>query len=182
MTQAMMTIAETQVPQINMSNTQYVNAPLVQTIVINSFGREDTAHIGPSQIKALLDDVLKTTTDPRQGACQALQRAAIMLYSDPEYPANLTCYTPNKKEGGVRVKNESGVWELRPYAAVNPPLVTKTTSLLFANQPFDNADRYTNIMKALRDDEKIYVKGKEMQEVFVRNKEILRAVYGGLPP
>jgi hypothetical protein len=153
----------------------------VNTININVFGSEDTSHIGQVHVQKLLDDVLKTTSNPAAGAEQALMRAAVMICSDVEHIANMTCYIPNKREDSVRVKTETGAWELRPYSTVGPPLVAAAADLLFVNQPFENALKYGELMKALRDNEKINKDGRSLRTILVRNKELISMYLGSAP-
>jgi hypothetical protein len=150
-------------------------------IVVNVFGEENIRHIGPEQIKSVLDDALAATADPFQGALQAITQTAMMICSDPERPTNLTCYMPNKKYDSVRVKKAIGGWQMQPFAAVNAPLVERSTNVLFANQPFDDAARYGGIMTALRDGESEFKKSKNLRNVFQRNKELVRKAFGTAP-
>lgn len=149
-------------------------------ININVFGREDAAHLGRPAIKELLDHSLSATASPAQAAVEALLRAAMMIYSDPQHPENLTCYLPNKKHSEVMVHGENG-WEVQSIQLVVPPMVAKTATVLFDNQPFEEASRYTELMRALRENERAYFSGREMKTVLVRNKALVERALGSLP-
>lgn len=153
-------------------------------IHINVFGQENVGHIGKREIRAILDEA-QLTKDTSQAATQAMIKAAMLIYSDPDHPENLTCYMPNKKrdEALVYVHRETGpAWELQSCAIVGPPMTARALDTLCANQPFDNADNYAGLMRALIDNEAAYKEGREMRTILVRNKQLLeRALGGGLP-
>ena len=152
----------------------------IGSVHINIFGKEDTKHIGQTEVKALLDDVLSTTQDPTQGAIAAFLKAAMLVYSDPGHPKNLTCYLPNSKKDDVFVHVGEG-WTVQPYKVVLPPMATKSLDTLFENQPFVDADKYGDLMKALVANEQAYKEGKEMRTILVRNKALLEKALGTLP-
>lgn len=169
-----------QLPHVTQVADTIVNSCLQQQININVFGSESIAHIDRPTIKALLDDVLKDAPDPAQGAIAAFLGAAMLIYSDPAHPENLTCYLPNNKNNDVLVHGKAG-WAVQPYTVVLPPMAMKSLDALFVNQPFENADRYGDLMKALGDNERAYREGKEMRTVLVRNKGLLQKALGALP-
>lgn len=150
------------------------------TIHVHLFGQEDTRHIGRAEIKSLLDRTLRMVRDPSQAALQALLGAATMIYSDPQRPENLTCYIPNKKHDNVLVHGEGG-WQVQPYQVILPPMVTYSIDKLFDNQPFIDAERYGELMTALKNNEEAYKAGREMHGVLVRNKDLLEKALGKLP-
>lgn len=160
---------------------QIYNGPVAVThITINQFGKERTPHIDRPTVKALLDGVLAVTSDPSQGALSAFLKTAMMIYSDPTHPENLTCYLPNSKKDDVLVHGEDG-WEVQPYTLVLPPMATKSIDALFNNQPFEDAAKYGDLMIALRDNEEAYKSGGKMKTVLVRNKTLLEHALGVLP-
>ena len=159
---------------------QTINNGVMQQITINVFGQEDTKHIGRQTIKDLLDNVLSGTQDPAQGAIAALLKTAMLIYSDADHPENLTCYLPNNKKDDVLVHGAAG-WEVQPYTVVLPPMATRSVDTLFDNQPFVDADKYGDLMKALAENEQAYKEGKEMRTILVRNKDLLKQVLGALP-
>ena len=156
---------------------QVYNAPVTH---INFFGREDTSHIDRPRIRALLDDVLSSTPDPTTGALTAFLKAAMLIYSDPNIPENITCYLPSSKKEDVLVHGAEG-WEVQPYTVVLPPMATRSVDALFNNQPFDNCEKYDKLMGALRDNEAAYKVGGKMKTVLVLNKALLERVLGSLP-
>lgn len=159
---------------INQANT------FNNTININFFGGEDTSHVTPQNIRALLDGITQSHKSSMQAALSALLETATMIYSDPSHPENLTCYLPNKTKDDVMVHREAG-WEIQPYSLVLPPMVSKSIETLFANQPFENAERYGDLMIALRDNEEAFQKGKQMRTILVRSKSLLERALGALP-
>ena len=165
------------VSQINQTAQTITN---IGSIQFNIFGKEDTKHIGQTEVKALLDDVLSSTQDPTQGAIAAFLKAAMLVYSDPGHPENLTCYLPNSKKDDVLVHVGEG-WTVQPYKVVLPPMATKSLDTLFEKQPFVDADKYGDLMKALVANEQAYKEGKEMRTVLVRNKALLEKALGALP-
>jgi hypothetical protein len=152
----------------------------VISISVNAFGRESTNHIGQPEIKALLDDVLRATPDPAQAAITAFLKTAMLIYSDPARPENLTCYLPNSKTDNVLVHGDAG-WEVKPYTVVMPPMAKRSVDTLFDNQPFVDADKYGDLMVAVRENEQAYKEGKQMRTVLVRNKDLLQKALGALP-
>lgn len=166
------------IPQTMVNN---INSGVQQNnIVINVFGQESTAHVNRSSIKGLLDGVLQQSMSPVQSAIAALLKTAMLIYSDPARPENLTCYLPNKKKDDVMVHGDEG-WEIQPCTLALPPMVTKSMDTLFANQPFEEADKYGDLMRVLRANEAAYKEGKEMKMVLIRNKDLLEKALGNLP-
>ena len=174
------TPAQAAVPQqVNNGQVAHTinNAPV---ITINVFGGEKLGHIGTSQVKALLDATLQSSQSPLDAATQALIRAATLIYSDPDHPENLTCYIPNKKRDEVMVHGTTG-WEIQSGKVVLPPMATRSCDVLFDKQPVEDAARYGDLMKALRDNEEALTQGKEVSTILVRNKALLEAALGALP-
>lgn len=163
---------------------QYVNGgQVLNSITINVFGKETTDHISRDKVKELLDSVIRATSSPTQGALEALIRAAALIYSDPKHPENLTCYLPNDQlaEGGdgALVHGESG-WEVQPFHLVLPPMTARACDLLFGKQPFvENASKYGDLLRALRENEEAYKQGRAMRPILVRNKDLLEQVLRG---
>lgn len=74
---------------------------------------------------------------------QLITRAAMMIYSDPEHPENITCYLPRKtKENADNAMTFMGgtTWELQPLSIVFPPMIQKVINLLFDSQPVPGVD------------------------------------------
>lgn len=152
---------------------------------INVFGGENISHIGHSQIKELLDQTLTSTVaDVSQKALEALLKTAMLIYSDPDHPENVTCYLPNKKWGEAMVhvqRNGGWQWEIQPCQLVLPPMTSAALDVLFVKQPFEDADRYGDVLKALRANEKAYLAGQALRPVLVKNKDLLQQMLGSLP-
>jgi len=151
-----------------------------QNITVNIFGKEDTKHLNRTSVKEMLDDILAQAQSPAQAALTAMLKTATLIYSDPARPENLTCYLPNKKKEDVMVHGEAG-WEIQSCPLVLPPMVTKSVDALFDNQPFEDASKYGDLMKALRANEIAYKEGKDVKTVLVRNKDLLEKALGALP-
>lgn len=145
-------------------------------ITINTFGRENCEHISRSTIKTMLDDVMCKLKNPAEGAAVALVEAAMMIYSDRTHPENTTCYLPNAKQDKAMVHEATG-WGIRPYGIVAPSMAQRVCDLLFDLQPFTDADKYGELMRALRDNEDAYKSGKELRDVLIRNKSIITAAH-----
>ena len=153
-------------------------------ITINVFGKEGLDHITEKHIKAILDESMRTPASAA-AANMAVLKTAVLAYSDPEHPENLTCYLPNKKmnDALVHMSRPDGTtgWEVQPTTLVLPPMAQKSVDALFDNQPFEDAGAYEPLMKELRDNEARYTTGEELRPVLVRNKDLLRRVLQELP-
>lgn len=150
-----------------------------KTININIFGKEGLDHITSADVKAILDESLRTPALPA-AANAAVLKMAMLAYSDPEHPENLTCYLPNKKTDDALVHKEEG-WEVQPATLVLPPMAQTSVDALFDRQPFEDAETYGGLMAELKDNERRYVTGKELRPILVRNKDLLQRVLESLP-
>jgi hypothetical protein len=148
-------------------------------VTINLFGRESVDHVTPEKIRGVLEESMQLPELP-QAAMQAVLKAALLVYSDPDYPENLTCYLPNKRDGSALVHAQDG-WEVRPLRIVAPPMAAKSVDLLFDKQPFEDAETFEPLMAELRDNEKRYAAGGEMRTILVRNKDLLTRALKELP-
>ncbi len=146
-------------------------------VSVNVFGGETSDHVTREAIRTILDECRKLTAG--RAAELAILRTAMLVYSDPEHPENITAYLPNKKEDNVLIRSHQG-WEVRPAQAILPPMAEKTLDALFEKQPHDDATAYGPLMKELRDNEKRYQAGEEVRPVLVLNKGLLRRA-GALP-
>jgi hypothetical protein len=150
-----------------------------RTFNINVFGNEAVGHVTPEKIRGVLEESMQLPELP-QAAMQAVLKAALLVYSDPDYPENLTCYLPNKREGSALVHAQDG-WEVRPLRIVAPPMAAKSVDLLFDKQPFEDAETFEPLMAELRDNEERYAAGGEMRTILVRNKALLTRALEELP-
>ena len=154
-----------------------------QNIIINVFGQEGLDHATTARIRAILDESL---TRPALGeaAQTAILRTAMLVYSDPDHPENLTAYLPNKKTQDVLVHADRGgtpCWEVQPSSLVLPPMAKKSVDTIFNRQPYEDADEYGPLMKELSDNEKRYVTGVDLRPILVRNKDLLARALKSIP-
>lgn len=151
-----------------------------RTIVnINVFGRERLDHATSAHIREILDESRAAPSLPA-AAQTAVLKAAMLIYSDPDHPENYTCYLPNKKTNDVLVHAEDG-WEIQPAALVLPPMAVKGVDVIFDRQPYEDAERYGQLLTELRDNEQRYTTGAELRPILVRNKELLARALKTLP-
>lgn len=155
--------------QINIGNNN-------QQIVINVFTEEKIDHIDGPRIKAILDDALQGPGESTQKALTALMRAAMLIYSDPDHPENMTCYLPNKKHREEALIHTVDGWAFEPVSLVCTPMIKRTLDTLVQHQPFEDAGRYGDLMRALIHNEEAYLSGKDMQTILVRNKDLIRKI------
>jgi hypothetical protein len=149
------------------------------TININVFGKEGLDHVTVEKIRNILDTSLQAS-QLSLAANAAMLRTAMMVYSDPDHPENLTCFLPNKKRKEALVHTDKG-WEVQPTQLVVSPMAQKTLDTIFDRQPFENADEYAPLMRELAENEKRYSAGSELRPVLVRNKALLARALESLP-
>jgi hypothetical protein len=173
-----------------------INDNRQQNITINIFGREKFDHIHSPQIMHLLEAVgvagSTAVEDLKKAAALAVVRAAMLIFSDPIHPENLTCYLPNKRGTDALVHGEGG-WEVQPVSLVLSPMTTQAVELLFAKQPYPGKDGVAGtakidecgrILRYIADHEKELRNDPprtEMRGVLIRNKELLQQVLANLP-
>jgi len=162
-------------------------------VTVNVFGQERVDHITASQIYRLLMEA-KGSADP---AIQALLDTALVVFSDPSKPENITCYLPNKKTSDALVHEPTG-WQIKPIETVLSPMVRKSLDVLFLKQPFGHEDGLPNkpdilacgevlkeVMKLETDpvlSKKASAPHGPLRTVLVRNKGALAKACGGTPP
>jgi len=165
----------TQVQSPNVHIGNIVNGNV--NVVLNVFGNEQTSHIDSEHVRGILDGILRTQRDPSSAALEALLQTALLIYSDPAHPENVTCYIPNKKQATsamVHVGGSGGsAWAVRPMQLVVPPMVQRSMDTLVREQPFDDADRYADIMRALIANEQSYQECGQLRAVLINNKGLL---------
>jgi hypothetical protein len=165
------------------NNVNIVDARRVE-VVVNVFGSEGLEHVTRGRIRAILEESLGV--GGIAGAAQAaVLKTALLVYSDPEHPENLTCYLPNKKGDEALVhmsRNGTTGWEVQPVPLVLPPMARKSVDALFDRQPFEDAGTFEPLMAELRDNEERYVAGQgALRPVLVRNKDLLARALASLP-
>lgn len=163
-------------------------------IVINVFGAEDTSHITPKDILALIQGLGPLGDNLRPAAEKLLLQTAMMIYSDERHPENITCYFPNKKGKGILVHGPDG-WKILPEVLTLSPLMLGSINQLFKKQPFPgqdgipsdlNLDAPTRILRYIADHERELIDGAaaprmSFATIPIRNKSILERSLGKLP-
>jgi hypothetical protein len=157
----------------------------INVATINVFGREETAHITTASVRDILARCCAGGTGEAGGqiaAAQALLQAALLIYSDPDRPGNITCYIPNKRDGNALVHGARG-WEIKPAPLVLPPMAQTSLNLLFDKQPYDeDAEQCVPGLQLLRDHEQeLTAGGAGLHAVLIRNKGLLSRVLSQLP-
>ena len=125
---------------------------------------------------------------------KAIIQAAMLIFSDPARPEDITCYLPNKKGDDALVHGEAG-WEVQPVGLVISPMAAQSIEVLFKHQPAP--DQHTpekdvkwmmeecgNIMRYIQKNEGDMTNEPprgEMRGILIRNKEILQQVLAKLP-
>jgi hypothetical protein len=148
-------------------------------IVINVFGQEGLGHVTAERIRSILDEALRAAALPAAAAAAVL-KTAMAVFSDSEYPENLTCFLPNKKTNDALVHAEGG-WDVQPTQLVLALMAQTSTDVLFEKQPYENAAAYAALMKKLAENEARYAAGAELRPLLVRNKALLARALEALP-
>lgn len=169
-----------------------------------NFCSEDIEHIDRGDVLKILKDV--TPMYLGQGApvpdekvlvkdvCEQLvTRAAMLIFSDPSKPQNITCYLPKPNSRQAMTHGEDG-WTLMPTNLVFPPMVKSAINVLFNKQPYPGMDfnsdaqarAFGSLMTYLANNEGPAMVGAEktMRPILVRNTDLLqklRAGVGSLP-
>jgi len=188
-------IQQLHVTENNVTNVRNeVSLEQTNNVTVNVFGQERVDHITAPQIYQLLMNA-KNTADP---GVQALLDAALVVFSDPSKPENITCYLPNKKTSDALVHEETG-WQIKPIETVLSPMVRKSLDVLFLKQPYGHEEglptapditacgEVLKLVAALESDPALSKKTTApygpLRTVLVRNKDVLaRANGGALPP
>ena len=146
-------------------------------IVINVFGQEKLDHVTAERIKTILDECLQRPALPT-AVDEAVLRTAMLVYSDPDHPENLTAYLPNKKTNAALVHTSAG-WEVQPMRLVLPPMALKSIETLFGKQPPE--EEYASLLKELQQNEARFAAGETLHPILVRNKDLLARALATLP-
>lgn len=152
-------------------------------VIVNVFGQEGLNHVTAARIKSILNESMRASALPT-AANAAVLKTAMLVYSDPDHPENLTAYLPNKKTNDVLVhasRDGATGWEIQPASLVLPPMAQKSVDTLFNRQPYEDAEDYGPLMKELVANEKSYVAGHELRPILVRNKDLLARALESLP-
>ena len=173
---------ERRIARVSVSVTNVVNVN--GDVRINVFGGEQMDHLNADRIRAVLDKTLtRAVSNISQQALEAVLEAAMLIYSDPDHPENITCYIPNQKQDQALVHMSRGggapQWEVQPCPLVLSPMATTALDLLFSKQPFEDHDRYGRLMQELRAAEPTFADGEKLRPILVRNKGLLLAISEG---
>jgi hypothetical protein len=177
------------------ANTHIDNSVGKTTIVnINVFGQEKLSRITKPQVIDLLRSLGPVGENVKAIAEKAIIQAAMLIFSDPAHPEDITCYLPNKKGDNALVHGETG-WEMQPVGLVISPMAAQSIEVLFKHQPAP--DQHTpendvkwmmeecgNIMRYIQRHEGDMMNEPprgELRGILIRNKEILQQVLAKLP-
>jgi len=169
------------------------------------FSREKVDHLSRNEVYNKIFDMVvpKGPVAPPAGASELAEpdprylhdlcgrlitHAAIMIYSDPAHPGNITCYLPKKSDNSAMVHGTFG-WTLQPVNMVFPPMLQRSIDLLFGNQPVPGEDGYprrhdhprvqavTQLMRHIADNEQEFLRDAEtMRPVLVRNADLVSRI------
>ena len=166
-----------------------------KTIVnINVFGREKLDRVTKPQVFDLLRSLGPVGENVKAIAEKAIIHAAMLIFSDPAHPEDITCYLPNKKGEDALVHGETG-WEVQPVGLVISPMAAQSIEALFKHQPAP--DQHTpekdvkwimeecgSIMRYIQKHEGDMTNEPprgEMRGILIRNKDLLQQVLAKLP-
>ena len=166
----------------------------ITQININVFGQERLDRITKPQVFDILRGLGPVGENVKAIAEKAIIQAAMLIFSDPAHPEDLTCYLPNKKGENALVHGETG-WEVQPVGLVLSPMAAQSIETLFKHQPAP--DQHTsekdvkwimeecgNIMRYIQQHEGDLTNEPprgEMRGILIRNKELLHQVLKTLP-
>ena len=166
----------------------------ISNISINVFGREKIDRITKPQVFDILRGLGQVGDNVKAIAEKAILRAAMLIFSDPAHPEDITCYLPNKKGDSALVHGEAG-WEVQPIGLVVSPMATKAIDAIFAKQPAPDTETPANDVKWIMEEcAKILryivqhegdltneLPRGEVRGILIRNKELLHQVLKKLP-
>lgn len=163
-------------------------------ITINVFGKENLGRVTKPQIFDVLRGLGPIGDDVKALCEKAIIKTAMLIFSDPAHPEDITCYLPNKKGDDALVHGEAG-WEVQPVGLVISPMATKAIDALFAQQPAPDTETPTNDVKWMMDECGRIMRylaqhegdltneppRGEMRGILIRNKDLLQQVLAKLP-
>jgi hypothetical protein len=166
----------------------------INQISINVFGQEKLDRITKLQVFDLLKGLGPVGENVKAIAEKAIIQAAMLIFSDPDRPEDITCYLPNKKGENALIHGETG-WEVQPVGLVISPMAAQSIETLFKHQPAP--DQHTpekdvkwimeecgNIMRYIQKHEGDLTNEPprgELRGILIRNKELLHQVLKTLP-
>ena len=169
----------------------------VVTTMINVFGKENLGRVTKPKIFSILKslgEVGSAGENLRTICDRAILQTAMIIFSDPEHPEDITCYIPNKKGESALVHGERG-WEVQPVSLVISPMASQAVEALFKYQPVPEGDmpqqdvkwvmgECGRILRYLADHEGSLVNEPmrgELRGILIRNKDLLAQVLARLP-
>ena len=179
---------------IAMTNIDASVGKTVNNVTINVFGAERLDKITKPQVVDLLRSLGPVGENVKAIAEKAIIQAAMLIFSDPARPEDITCYLPNKKGDDALVHGEAG-WEVQPVGLVISPMAAQSIEVLFKHQPAPDQhtpekdvkwmmDECANIMRYIAKHEGDMTNEPprgEMRGILIRNKDLLQQVLARLP-
>ena len=175
-------------------NANTITMNTVNNISINLFERENINRITKPQIFDILRGLGPLGENIQAQAEKAIIQTAMLIFSDPTHPEDITCYLPNKKGDNALVHGEFG-WEMQPIGLVISPMAAQSIEALFKHQPAPDTTtpandvkwmmgECTRMMRYIADHEGAMTvnppKG-EMRGILIRNRDLLQQVLAKLP-
>jgi hypothetical protein len=166
----------------------------VVNVSIGFFGHEKLDRITKPQVFDILRGLGPVGENVKTVAEKAIIQAAMLIFSDPTHPEDITCYLPNKKGENALVHGETG-WEVQPVGLVISPMAAQSIETLFLHQPAPDRDtpekdvkwimeECGNIMRYIQKHEGDLTNEPprgEMRGILIRNKDLLQQVLKKLP-
>ncbi len=165
---------------------------------LNAFGQEEVGHVQQGDMYKVFEEVApRAPIDSAGGEAllnhlcrQLITKAAMMIYSDPDHPENITCYLPKRTDTNAMTFGEHG-WTLQPVNIVFPPMIQKSVNLLFSQQPVPGVGgcpetAYTPLKQATfgqllkyigkNEDRLVLSADSTLRPILVRNLDLRRSI------
>lgn len=170
------------------------------TVTINIFGHESVEHITQAHVRSLLDSTIEGRAESGRAA-EVFVQTAMLIYSDPDHPENLTAYIPSTsrrqgvpdqvmvykrpeptEDGGEASSADSvGSWQMIRLEDAAPPMASQALNVLVRKQPFESGkyslQEYSALLRTVFDREPEWARGKELRAVLVRNHKLIQRVF-----
>lgn len=174
-----------------------MDVKVIQQVHANEFGKEGIGYLDRGEVfRQVFDKISAPRVAHSAGGTepsvlddlsqQLITHAAMLIYSDPDHPENITCYLPKKTDTNAMVHGRDG-WTLHPVNLVFPPMLTKSINLLFNRQPIagydgcpeamaERQEAYGEILRHIDDkvDELSLGAAGCLRPILVRNESLLR--------
>ena len=141
-------------------------------IQLNTFGKEGVGRVGEVMVRRVLDEAL------RQQAIDAARGKTVFftlfreIHSNADHPEDLTCFLPELDSQAAHVHSRPGRWETIPLDEAVGEMSSRTIGQIVKCQPFDNAERYGPVVRAVLDQEETFA--QRLAPILFSNKEKLR--------